>query len=472
MGVCVYTQENFVNLGDTMANVLIVDDEKLILDMIKIELEKYGHNVTTTASSKEAIKLLELYDFNLALIDLMMPHITGLELLQLIKEKNPDIQVIMITAHGSIETAVKAMKLGAFDYITKPFSIDEFIITVNKALEYARTQAELNYYRKEQKANYSLDAIIGTSKEICEVKAIIKRVASADVKVVLIEGESGVGKELIARAIHSESHRNKKPFVAINCASLPENLLESELFGYEKGAFTDAKSSKEGLIEFADGGVLFLDEIGDMPLSLQAKLLRFLEDRSVRRLGGLTDTRVDVQLVAATNKNLKKLVLDGKFREDLYYRIKVVPIYVPPLRDRAEDILEISRFYINLFNREFKKQIKGFSPIAQKLVLSYDWPGNVRELRNTIERAMIFEDKDLIMVERLPLEIISVSSRQPKNKFEVKIPEGGIDIEEVERELLKQALMVAKGNQSKAARLLNIGVDAMRYRMKKYGFLK
>ncbi len=455
-----------------MANILVVDDEKLILDMIKIELEKNGHNVTTTISSKEAIKLLELYDFHLVLVDLMMPHITGLELLQLIKEKNPDVQVIMITAHGSIETAVKAMKLGAFDYITKPFSADEFIITVNKAIEFARVQAELNFYRKEQKSHYGLNAIIGTSKEINEVKAIIKRVASADVKVILVEGESGVGKELIARAIHSEGQRSKKPFVAINCASLPENLLESELFGYEKGAFTDAKTAKDGLIEFADGGVLFLDEIGDMPLSLQAKLLRFLEERTVRKLGGLTDIKVDVQLVVATNKNLKKLVSEEKFREDLYYRIKVVPIYVPPLRGRPEDILEIARYYIDYFNREFKKQIKGFSPIAQKLVLNYDWPGNVRELRNTIERAMIFEDKDLIMVERLPLEIISVSSRQPKEKIGIKIPESGIDIEEVERELLKQALTISKGNQSKAARLLNIGVDAMRYRMKKYGFLK
>lgn len=454
-----------------MANILVVDDEKLILDMIKIELEKQGYMVTTTNSSKEAIKFIELSKYDLVLIDLMMPHITGLELLQMIKERRPETAVIMITAHGSIETAVKAMKLGAYDYITKPFSSDEFIITVNKAIEYAKAQSELNFYRKENKTNYGLDTIIGISKEINEVKSMIKRVATADVKVILIEGESGVGKELIARAIHNEGRRNKKPFIAINCASLPENLLESELFGYEKGAFTDAKSSKEGLIEFADGGVLFLDEIGDMPLSLQAKLLRFLEDRTVRRLGGLIDVRVDVQLIAATNKNLKKLVTEEKFREDLYYRIKVVPIYVPPLRERKDDILELSKFFINQFNKEFKKNIKGFSPIAQKMILLYDWPGNVRELKNTIERAMIFEDRDQIMVERLPLEIISASSRQSSDRADIKLPESGIDIEEVERELLKQALTMAKGNQSKAARLLNIGVDAMRYRMKKFGFL-
>lgn len=453
-----------------MANILVVDDEKLILDMIKIELEKQGYMVTTTNSSKEAIKFIELSKYDLVLIDLMMPHITGLELLQMIKERRPETAVIMITAHGSIETAVKAMKLGAYDYITKPFSSDEFIITVNKAIEYAKAQSELNFYRKENKTNYGLDTIIGISKEINEVKSMIKRVATADVKVILIEGESGVGKELIARAIHNEGRRNKKPFIAINCASLPENLLESELFGYEKGAFTDAKSSKEGLIEFADGGVLFLDEIGDMPLSLQAKLLRFLEDRTVRRLGGLIDVRVDVQLIAATNKNLKKLVTEEKFREDLYYRIKVVPIYVPPLRERKDDILELSKFFINQFNKEFKKNIKGFSPIAQKMILLYDWPGNVRELKNTIERAMIFEDRDQIMVERLPLEIISASSRQSSDRADIKLPESGIDIEEVERELLKQALTMAKGNQSKAARLLNIGVDAMRYRMKKFGF--
>lgn len=454
-----------------MANILVVDDEKLILDMISIELEKHGYNVTATNSSKEAVKLVELYSYDLILIDLMMPHITGLELLQMIKEKKSDIPVIMITAHGSIETAVKAMKLGAFDYITKPFSMDEFIIIVNKAIDFAKTQAELNYYRKEHKSNFGIDAIIGVSKEINEVKSMIKRVANADVKVVLIEGESGVGKELIAKAIHNEGQRSKKPFIAINCASLPENLLESELFGYEKGAFTDAKVSKEGLIEFAEGGVLFLDEIGDMPMSLQAKLLRFLEDRTVRRLGGLADTKVDVQLIAATNKNLKKLVAEEKFREDLYYRIKVVSIHVPPLRERRDDILELAKFFISQFNREFKKNIKGFSPIAQKLILQYDWPGNVRELKNTIERAMIFEDRDQIMIERLPLEIISISSRHPLEKLDVKIPEDGIDIEEVERELVKQALTIAKGNQSKAARLLNIGVDAMRYRMKKFGFL-
>lgn len=454
-----------------MVRILVVDDEKLILEMIKIELEKQGYTVETTTSSKEAVKLIELTKYDLILVDLMLPHITGLELLQMIKERSPETVVIMITAHGSIETAVKAMKLGAYDYITKPFSSEEFLINVNKALEYAKAQSELNYYRKENKHNYGLDAIIGVSKEINDVKQMIKRVASADAKVILVEGESGVGKELIARAIHVEGKRSKKPFVAINCASLPENLLESELFGYEKGAFTDAKISKEGLIEFADGGVLFLDEIGDMPLSLQAKLLRFMEDRTVRRLGGLNDLKVDVQLIAATNKNLKKLVNEGKFREDLYYRIKVVPIYVPPLRERKEDILEISKFFINHFNKDFKKNITGFSPIAQKMILNYDWPGNVRELKNTIERAMIFEDKEQIMVERLPLEIISASSRQASGKPEIKIPESGIDIEEVERELIKQALTIAKGNQSKAARLLNIGVDAMRYRMKKFGFL-
>ncbi len=454
-----------------MANILVVDDEKLILDMITIELEKQGFKVTATSSSKEAIKLLELAKYDLVLVDLMMPHITGLEMLQMIKERHPETPVIVITAYGSIETAVKAMKLGAYDYLTKPFSSDEFLIIVNKAIEFSKNQSELNYYRKENKFNYGLNAIVGISKEINEVKAMIKRVSSADVKVVLVEGESGVGKELIARAIHTEGRRSNKPFIAINCASLPENLLESELFGYEKGAFTDAKSSKEGLIEFADGGVLFLDEIGDMPMSLQAKLLRFLEDRTVRRLGGLEDIKLDVQLIAATNKNLKKLVKEEKFREDLYYRIKVVPIYVPPLRERKDDILELATFFINQFNKEFKKNIKSFSPIAKKMILLYDWPGNVRELKNTIERAMIFEDRDQIMVERLPLEIISASSRQPSDRSDIKLPETGIDIEEVERELLKQALAMAKGNQSKAARLLNIGVDAMRYRMKKFGFL-
>jgi len=457
-----------------MQRVLVIDDEKLILDMIKSELEKSNFSVTATDSSKDAIKLIESMDFEVILLDLMMPNITGLELLQMIKEKKSDVPVIMITAHGSIETAVKAMKLGAYDYLTKPFSMEELTMVVSNAIKFKLTSEELKYYKREFKCNYGIQMIIGKSKAITEVKSLIKKVAEADVKVILIEGESGTGKELVARAIHAESERCKRPFVAINCASLPENLLESELFGHEKGAFTDAKTAKKGLIEFADGGTLFLDEIGDMPLNLQAKILRFLEDRSVRKLGGLTDLNVDVQVIAATNKNLKKLVAEGNFREDLFYRIQVVPILVPPLRERREDILEIAKFFVGMFNNEFKKSIKGFTPIAEKLMLQYDWPGNVRELRNAVERAMIFEDSDMITVERLPVEIITISCRQtmPAAKcLELKIPQNGLDIEEVEKELIKQALAITKGNQSKAARLLNIGVDAMRYRMKKFGLL-
>ncbi len=457
-----------------MPNILVVDDEKLILDLVKSELEKSNYNVTVVNNSKDAVKLIDATDFDLILLDLMMPDITGLELLQMIKEKKSEVSVIMMTAYGSIETAVKAMKLGAFDYITKPFSMEELLMVVRKALEFKANSEELKYYKKEFRCNYGVQMIIGKSKPITEVKQLIKKVAEADVKVVLIEGESGVGKELVARAIHAEGPRCNRPFVAINCASLPENLLESELFGYEKGAFTDAKTTKKGLIEFADGGTLFMDEIGDMPLALQSKLLRFLEDRQVRKLGGLTDINVDVQVIAATNKNLKKLVSEGKFREDLYYRIQVVPINMPPLRERKEDILELAHFYIKIYNHEFKKNIRGFAPIAEKLLLQYDWPGNVRELKNAIERAMIFEDKDMITVERLPVEIITMSCRQtmPVSKaVEVKIPQEGLDIEEVEKELIKQALAMAKNNQSKAARLLNIGVDAMRYRMKKYGLL-
>lgn len=455
-----------------MAKILVVDDENLICDMIKSELEKSGYDVTALNNSKDVIKAIDAGDYDLILLDLMMPKITGLELLGMIKEKKSDTVVIMITAYGSIESAVKAMKLGAFDYLTKPFSMDELNMVVKKGLDYHRSLEEIKFYKKELKHNYGLDSIIGGSKAINDAKALVRRVSSADVKIVLIEGESGVGKELIARAVHTEGHRSKRPFVAINCASLPENLLESELFGYEKGAFTDAKATKQGLIEFADGGVIFLDEIGDMPLSLQAKLLRFLEDKQVRKLGGLSDVRVDVQVIAATNKNLRKRVEDGKFRDDLYYRIQVVPIHVPSLRERREDILELSKHFIRVFNEEFKKNIKGFAPIAQRMMLQYDWPGNVRELKNTIERAMIFEDKDMIMVERLPAEIITMSSRANQGLIDLKIPPNGIDIEEIEKELVKQALTISKGNQSKSARLLNIGVDAMRYKMKKFGFLK
>lgn len=456
-----------------MNKVLIVDDEKLICDMLKTELGKNNYDVTIVNSSKDAIKAIEYTQFDIILLDLMLPKITGLDLLALIKEKSPNTVVIIITAYGSAESAVKAMKLGAFDYITKPFSMDEMLVVVKKAEEYSRKLKEVNYYKKEREKKYNLDAIVGSSKAIKEIKDLITRVAEADVKVILIEGESGVGKELIAKAIHGSGRRAEGPFIPINCASVPETLLESELFGYEKGAFTDAKTTKQGLIELADGGTLFLDEIGDMPMTIQAKMLRFLEDRKVRRVGGLVDISVDVQIIAATNKILKKLVQEGKFREDLFYRIKVVPIFIPPLRERKEDIMELANYFIKLFNSEFKKNVKGFSPIALKMIMQYDWPGNIRELRNVIERAMIFEDEDMIMVERLPAEIIASSNRpNSTGSFEIRIPPDGIDIEEVEKELIRQALTLSKGNQSKAARLLNIGVDAMRYRMKKFGFLK
>jgi DNA-binding NtrC family response regulator len=456
-----------------MSKILIVDDEKLICDMLRTELEKNNYEVTVVNNSKDAIKVIEHTNFDIVLLDLMLPKITGLDLLSLIKEKSPNTVVIIITAYGSAESAVKAMKLGAFDYITKPFSMEEMLVVIKKAEEYAKKLQEIDYYKKERGREFSLDAIIGSSKAIKDIKETIMRIAEADVKVVLIQGESGVGKELIAKAIHGLSKRASSPFIAINCASVPETLLESELFGYEKGAFTDAKTTKEGLIDLADGGTLFLDEIGDMPTSIQAKLLRFLEERKVRRVGGLTDIPVDVQVIAATNKVLKKLVQEGKFREDLYYRIVVVPIYVPPLRERKEDIIDLAKHFIKHFNREFKKHVKGFSPIALKMIMQYDWPGNIRELRNVIERAMIFEEEDMIMVERLPAEIIASSGKTyGSSPLEIKIPPEGIDIEEVEKELIRQALLMTKGNQSKAARLLNIGVDAMRYRMKKFGFLK
>jgi len=456
-----------------MSKILIVDDEKLICDMIKTELEKNNYDVTVVNNSKDAINAIEHTNFDIVLLDLMLPKITGLDLLSLIKEKSPKTVVIIITAYGSAESAVKAMKLGAFDYIIKPFSMEEMLVVIKKAEEYAKKLKEIDYYKNEREKEFNLDAIIGSSKAIKDIKDTIIRIAEADVRVVLIEGESGVGKELIAKAIHGLSRRSSNPFIAINCASVPETLLESELFGYEKGAFTDAKTTKQGLIELADGGTLFLDEIGDMPMSIQAKLLRFLEERKVRRVGGLIDISVDVQVIAATNKVLKKLVQEGKFREDLYYRIKVVPIYVPPLRERKDDIIELANHFIKHFNKEFKKHVKGFSPIALKMIMQYDWPGNIRELRNVIERAMIFEDEDIIMVERLPAEIIASSGRTcSTNPLGIKIPPEGIDIEEVEKELIRQALLMTKGNQSKAARLLNIGVDAMRYRMKKFGFLK
>ena len=451
--------------------ILVVDDEHLIRWSLEQSLYKQGYDVTTAASGEDALKIIQDDAPELILLDIQLPGLDGLEVLEKTKEIDEDILVIMVTALGVLETAVKAMRMGAYDYINKPFNLDELSIIIKKALETKELRKEVAHLRSAQTRKYGIENIIGSSRHMHQVLEMVRKVAKSDASTVLIQGESGTGKELIARAIHYESSRADKPFMAINCAAMPETLLESELMGHEKGAFTDAKVQKKGLFEIADGGTLFLDEICDMDVGMQAKLLRVLEERTFRRIGGTKEIPVDVRIVSATNQELLKKIEEKSFRNDLYYRLQVIPIYLPPLRERSEDIMILVEFFINHYNREFGKTVKGVSKMARKFLEEYDWPGNVRELRNIIERAIILESEETLMLEHLPGELVSRTGEAASGPMNLRIPPEGIDIEDVERELIRQSLEIAEGNQSKAAKKLNLGIDAFRYRMKKFGFL-
>ncbi|MBE0596662.1 MAG: sigma-54-dependent Fis family transcriptional regulator [Desulfuromonadales bacterium] len=451
--------------------ILVVDDEHLIRWSLEQNLKKQGYEVCTAGSGEDALKLVREEAPELVLLDIQLPGINGLEVLEKIKEIDDEIIVIMITALGVLETAVKAMRMGAYDYINKPFNLDELAIVIRKALETSELKKEVAHLRSEQSRRYGVGNLIAESRHMKNVLAMVEKIARSDASTVLIQGESGTGKELIAKAIHFESARADKPFMAINCAAVPQTLLESELMGHEKGAFTDARAQKKGLFEMADGGTLFLDEIGDMELGMQAKLLRVLEERSFRRVGGVKDVHVDVRIISATNQDLLKGMEEKRFRPDLYYRIQVIPIFLPPLRDRTDDILPLASHFIAFFNREFGKGVKGISKMAEKFLTEYQWPGNIRELKNIIERAIILENEDTLLLEHLPQELVAKTGGSGVGPITFRLPPEGIDIEDVERELIRQSLEIAEGNQSKAAKKLNLGIDAFRYRMKKFGFL-
>jgi DNA-binding NtrC family response regulator len=409
---------------------------------------------------------------DLVLLDIQLPGISGLEVLEKIKEFDEEIIVIMVTAHGGLETAVTAMRIGAYDYLNKPFNLDEMAIVIRKALETSELRREVVSLRSEHK-KAGVPNIVGSSHSMQSILAMMDKVAKSEAATVLVQGESGTGKELVAKWIHYKSNRAEKPFMAINCAAVPATLLESELFGHEKGAFTDAKTTKKGLFELADGGTVFLDEIGDMEMGMQAKLLRFLEDRTFRRIGGAKVTSVDVRIISATNKDLVKAIEAKDFRNDLYYRLQVIPIHLPPLRERKDDILPLAKHFIDTYRREFAKQVNSISQPAERLLVDYHWPGNIRELKNVIERAIILGNEEMLSVDHLPAEITSrVVTAAVTALVTFKLPPEGIDIEEVEKELIRQALEYNDWNQSKAAKKLNLGVDAFRYRMKKFGFLK
>lgn len=455
------------------AKILVIDDEKLLRWSLQQNLSKEGYTVITAEKGMEGLNLFKEETPDVTLLDIHLPDVSGITVLQGIKEINKDALAIMITAFGDIQTAVKTIKLGAYDFVEKPFNVDKLKILVAKALETVSLRKEVSQFRSQLSLKYGFDSIIGQSEEMQKIFEIIKKIAKSDATTIMLQGESGTGKDLVAKVIHYQSRRSDRPFMEINCTALPETLIESELFGHEKGAFTDAKAMKKGLFELADGGSIYLDEIGDMKPSTQAKLLKIIESKMFKRIGGVKDITVDVRIIAATNKNLAEEVKSGNFREDLYYRLKVIPVLIPPLRDRPSDISALAKYFINEFNREFKKNLKGISKEAEKYFKEYQWPGNVRELKNIIERAMILEsEEDFILPEHLPIEFTSKEVAFANvRSIDIKIPPGGLDIEEVEKELIRQALDITRGNQTKASRLLNITRDALRYRMQKFGFL-
>ncbi|MDA8086254.1 MAG: sigma-54 dependent transcriptional regulator [Nitrospiraceae bacterium] len=452
--------------------ILVIDDEKLLRWSLEQNLSKDGYQVITAEKGLDGLTVFREESPDITLLDIHLPDISGITVLEGLKEINKDAVVIMITAFGDVQTAVKTIKLGAHDFVEKPFNMDKLKIIIQKALETCTLRKEVSQFRSQLSSRYGFESIIGQSAPVKKILGLIEKVSRSDATTVLMQGESGSGKDLVAKVIHYQSARMEKPFIEINCTALPENLIESELFGYEKGAFTDARAMKKGLFELADRGTIYLDEIADMRLNTQAKLLKVLENKAFKRVGGIKDIEVDLRIIAATNKSLDEEVKKGNFREDLYYRLKVVPIHLPPLRERGEDILLLARYFIDTFNREFRKNVKGLSRDTETLFLEYHWPGNVRELKNVIERAMILENEELILPEHLPLELCSDNSDGAENNdVDVKLPAGGLDIEKVEKELIRQALDTTRGNQTKAAKLLNLTRDTLRYRMQKFGFL-
>jgi DNA-binding NtrC family response regulator len=452
--------------------ILIVDDEKLVRWSLRQKCEEWGYHVSEAENGSDGLRLARNESPDLVLLDVRLPDMNGLQVLQPLKQ-------------------------GAYDFIGKPFDYDELRVAVKNALEATQLRSENETLKKEvlQRRRAAYHDVVGESLRMQSLMSFVNKVASSEAKTILIQGESGTGKDLISRAIHFESRRKDKPLIVINCSAIPETLMEAELFGHEKGAFTDAKAMKKGLFEQADGGTLFLDEIGELSGLLQAKLLRVLEEQVIRRVGGVKDQEVDVRVIAASNRDLERAVREGQFRQDLYYRLAIISLFLPPLRDRREDVLPLVHFFIERYNKSFRKSVRGITPETRELLITYDWPGNVRELKNAIERAMILEDDDMLRPVYLPFSVGSPlssltafevssggnvaagSAFSPQSEVQVvngknlprlSIPEGGTSLEEIERTFVEMAMHQANRNQTQAARLLDISRDALRYKLKKF----
>lgn len=437
--------------------ILLIDDSPEILSSLSESLKSEGYDVETASSGKEGISLIEKKFFDLIITDLMMPDVGGMDVLKFVTQNSPDSFCIILTGYGTIKNAVEAVKLGAFDYLTKPVKLDEILITLKRVIEFRNLKRENFNLRSQLKKKYKFENIIGDSEKTRQIFETIEKVADTD-STILILGESGTGKELIAKAIHYNSYRREGPFVPVNCAAIPTELLESELFGHEKGAFTNAIRTRIGRFELANGGTAFLDEIGDMPPNLQSKLLRFLQERQFERVGGVKTVKVDIRIIAATHQDLKMAVQQKKFRQDLYYRLNVIPIYVPPLRERKEDIPLLVNHFLEQFNRTKKRNIKGIAPEAMERLMQYHWPGNVRELENIIERMVILTNHEMIQLDDLPEKFHSLPPYEAIRG--VEIPEGGISLDtavsDYERRLILEALNKTGWVKNKAAQLLNL----------------
>lgn len=452
--------------------ILIVDDEQLIRWSLSEAVRGWGFTPAEAESVKSAIEAFETHVPVVTLLDINLPDGSGLDLLREIRRRQPDAIVIMITANVLADDTIAALRAGAYDFITKPINLEEISVAINNGLEARELRREIKQIRRAQSDAFNFSQIVGDSEAIKETIALAKKVAASDVTSVLLQGESGTGKDLIARAIHfASARRSGKPFVAINCAAIPATLLESELFGYEKGAFTDAKQKKEGLFEQAEGGSLFLDEIGELELGLQAKLLRVLEEGLFRRVGGLRDIPLDVRVIAASNKNLRAESDEGRFRLDLYYRLSIIQIDIPPLRSRGEDIILLAYHFIkNSGAGKSGTPVSTLSPEAAKAFLRYPWKGNVRELKNAVERSLILEDGDTITTKYLPREIsgpAGAESEHQPNGYDFYLPPEGLKLDEFERSIIRQALARTGGNVTRAGELLHISRDRMRYALKK-----